>query len=394
MTAKAFLGHRKARPFFGRHPWVFESAIDRIDGDPAPGDPVEVYSHEREFIAHGLYNPHSLIRIRLYSWDKDVPVSEELVRERIVRAIAMRREIGLDVPGGGVRLVYSESDALSGLVVDRYADFCAVQFTSLALARFESTVIEAIREAVRPRGIYRRTERGIGELEGLRAEDGPMWGEVPEEPIAIVENGLSFLVDVRTGQKTGYFLDQRENRLAASRYARGRDVLDLYCHSGGFAISLLKLGNARSAIAADISGPALALAQRNADVNGVTLELRQENAPQLLEAFRSEGRRFGMICADPPKFARASGAKVGAIRGYEALNRMALELLDPGGILVTSSCSGHLSADEFVEIIVTAAQKLGRDIQILEQRGQAPDHPVSGFCLETGYLKCVIARAV
>lgn len=393
--ARVILQPRKARPFFGRHPWVFASAVARVEGDPGPGAPVRVLTSDKEFIAHGLYNPHGKIRVRLYSWDEQRPFDTELLNDRIERAIRFRHEtLGLGDPAGACRLVYSESDGLSGLVVDRYADILVVQFTSLAMAGFESAIVAALTERLAPRGIYRRTERGIGELEGLAIDDAPLAGAVPDQPIPIVESGLEFLVDPRAGQKTGAFLDQRDNRLAASRYAKHRSVLDLFCYGGAFSLVAAKNGGAASVLGIDVSGSAIALAQRNAERNEIAAEFVQEDATAALRRLAKEGRRFGMILCDPPKFARSAGAVEGAIRGYEQLNRQAIELLEPGGILVTSSCSGHISEEDFVSILASSAQHAKRDVQMLEQRGQAPDHPVSLFCLETSYLKCVLARCV
>lgn len=392
---RVILKPRKARPFFGRHPWVFEGAIDRIEGDASPGQLVQLHTHDKEFIAYGLLNPKSKIRVRLYSWDQDQPFDEAMLIARIERAIHMRhRDLGLGDPRGACRLVYSEADGLSGLIVDRYADILVVQFTSLALAQHEAVIVDTLTRLLAPRGIYRRTERGIGELEGLETDDAPLAGDIPEEPIAIVENGLELLVDPKTGQKTGAFLDQRDNRRASCRYSEGRSVLDLFCYGGAFSLNAVKNGGATSITGIDASGNAILLAQENAKRNGVQAEYLKEDASSALARFAKEKRKFGMIFCDPPKFARTAGAVASAARGYEQTNRAAIELLEPGGILVTCSCSGHISSEQFLEILAQSAQNAKRELQILEQRGQAADHPVSLFCLETSYLKCVIARCV
>lgn len=398
MSGKVFIKAKKARPFFGRHPWVFASAIDRVEGSPQPGDAVEVFSHDREFIAHGLFNPHSTIRVRLYSWDQARPIDDAMIAERIARAIDLRQgALGLGDPHGACRLVFSESDGLSGLIVDRYANLLVVQFTSLAMAQHEKAIVATLEERLSPAGIYRRTERGVGELEKLEIDDTLLAGAVPEAPIEIQEGPddarLGFLVDVRAGQKTGAFLDQRDNRRAAARYAAGRDVLDLFCFGGGFALAAMKWGKAKSALGLDVSAPAITLAQRNAERNDLPVEFLKEDVTAGLARLKAEGRSFGLIVCDPPKFARTPGAVDNALRGYENLNRAALEILEPGGILVTCSCSGHVDFDQFTEAVVAAAQRLGRDLQFLEVRTQAPDHPVSAFCLETQYLKCLIAHA-
>jgi 23S rRNA (cytosine1962-C5)-methyltransferase len=352
-----------------------------------------VLSFEREFIAYGLYNPDSNIRVRLYSWDSDRPFDESMLAERIERAVRTRHEaLGLGDPRGACRLVFSEADELSGLVVDRYADVLVVQFTSRALAKFEDRVIEVLTRLIQPRGIFRRTERGVGELENLELDDALVAGSVPEGPFPVVENGLQWLVEPRTGQKTGLFLDQRDNRQALCRYARGRSVLDVCCYSGGFGITALRNGGASSFLGVDSSGPAIHLAQQNAELNGASGEFLHEQAAPAMQQLAREGRRFGLVVCDPPKYARTSGAIEQASKGYDQLNRLALDLLEPGGVLCTCSCSGHISHAMFLQILAGAAQKAGRSLQILEQRGQAADHPVSVFCLETAYLKCVIAR--
>jgi 23S rRNA (cytosine1962-C5)-methyltransferase len=395
MTASVFVKPRRARPFFGRHPWVFDGTIERVEGNPSPGDAVELYTHEKEFIAHGLFNPHSTIRVRLYSWAKDQPVDAALIASRIRKAVDFRhKDLGLGAPDAGCRLIYSESDGLSGLIVDRFADYLVVQFTSLAMARFESTIVGELEELLQPRGIYRRTERGIGELEQLDIDDSLLAGEPPREPVIIVENGVEFAVDVCIGQKTGSYLDQRDNHLAVCRYSAGRDVLDVFSYAGGFSLVAAKQGGAKSVTGIDSSVAAVRLAQLNAERNEITAEYRQEDASAGLERLKKEGRRFGLITCDPPKFARTASAVPNALRGYEQINRQAIELLEPGGVLATCSCSGHVSMSDFLHAIAAAAQRVGRDVQILEQRGQAPDHPVSAYCLETSYLKCVIARCV
>lgn len=394
-AVRVLLRPRKARPFFGRHPWVFEGAIERVEGNPGPGDPVELYSHDKEFIAHGLFNPNSKIRVRLYSWEKDRPFDEGLIEQRIAAALGFRQDVlKLVDPRGASRLVYSEADGISGLIVDRYADVLVVQFTSLAVARHEAQIVAYLQKALSPRAIYRRTERGIGELEGLEIADGLISGELPDGPIEIEENGLTLLVDPRTGQKTGAFLDQRDNRQALLRYTEGRSVLDLFCFTGGFSLMAAKRGGATSVLGIDVSGAAIALAQESARRNGVTAEYLQEDAHAALARLTREGKRFGVIVCDPPKFARTAGAVKGAVRGYDQINRMAIERLEPGGILLTCSCSGHVNAADFLEILAGAAQAAKRELRILEQRGQAPDHPVSLFCMETSYLKCVLAYCV
>lgn len=390
-----FIQPRKARPFFGRHPWVFDQAIDRIEGEPAPGEAVRVMSADREFIAYGLFNPTSTIRVRLVSWEKDQPIDDALLVSRLERAIRFRHQrLGMDDPRGACRLFYSESDGLPGLIVDRYADVLTIVFTSLALAQRQEIVVRTLERLLHPRGIYRRSEKYVAELEGMEEHDGLLAGTVPETPLLIREHGIDYAVDVRAGQKTGMYLDQRENRLAVCRYTQHQDVLDVCCHGGGFGLTALRHGKAKSVLGIDSSPAAVRLAQDNAERNELPLEVECEDAVPAMHRLRREGRRFGVIILDPPKFARNLGALAAARRGYDQLNRAALELLEPDGILVSCSCSGVLEPAVFVDILAEASKTIGRELHVLEERGQAADHPVSTYCLETRYLKVVIARAV
>ncbi|QDU64626.1 Ribosomal RNA large subunit methyltransferase I [Planctomycetes bacterium Pan216] len=384
---------RRAKPFFGKHPWVFEQAIGKCPKNLEPGASVRLVAEDERFIAYGLFNPNSKIRIRLYSWDEDQPVNGELVLQRLAQAIDFRHQtLGLDDPRGGCRLVFSESDGLSGLVVDRYADVLVVQFNSLAMHhRFEAAIVEGLAQLLSPRAIYRRTERGIREVEGLEVDDGPLLGEVPSEPLWMREDDLEWSVSIPTGQKTGAYLDQRDNRRAVACYAKGRDVLDVFCHGGGFAIRAAKAG-ARTAIGIDSSPGAIELANANAQRNGVDVAFVKEDAVTAMKRLQKEDHRFGVIVLDPPKFARSSGALPSALRGYEQINRLALELLEPDGLLVSCSCSGLVTRDLFQGMLAKVARESGHELAILEERGQAPDHPISVFCLETSYLKCVLAR--
>lgn len=388
-----YLKPGRARPFFGRHPWVFSGAIARIAGEPADGEEVGVYSHEGSFIAWGLFNARSQIRVRLYSWEPERRLDDAFWRERLAAAIRLRHEVlGLGDPEGACRLVFSEGDGLSGLVVDRYARWLAVQFTSLAMAQRRDLIVDELVRQLEPRGIYLRTERGIGAEEGLALADAPLWGEVPEAPVTIVEDGLAFEVDVRTGQKTGFYLDQRENRRAAARYAAGRRALDLCCYTGAFTLALAR-GGATEVLGVDVSETALEAARRNAARNEVTnARFEAGDAFQTLERLGAEGERFAIVVLDPPRFARSRRGLEQALRGYGALNELAVRVLAPDGILVTCSCSGRVSREAFAGVLAGVAERTGRPIQFLEQRGQAPDHPVSASCPETGYLKCFVCR--
>ena len=393
-TATIVLKPKRARPFFGRHPWVLDSAVLRVDGAPADGAVVDLATHDGQFVGRGLWNSTSRLRVRLYAFDAATKLDDALWQARIEAAVGLRRTLGLDDPAGAARLVNSEGDDLSGLIVDRYGDYLAVQVTALAMASRLDTICDTLQTLVAPRGILLRgAERGLAKLEGLHLADRLVRGSAPAGPIFVHEHGLRFGVDLAEGQKTGYYLDQRDNRHAAARYARGRRVLDMFCYSGGFSVAAAVTGRAASVLAVDSSAKAATLAKANADLNGAAnVVVETADAFEKLDALLAAGERFGMVVLDPPKFARSRASLDDALRAYHRINRAALGLLEPGGILVTCSCSGSVSRDDFLQMLAGVAQRGRRPIQLLECRGAAPDHPVSASCLEGEYLKCVIAR--
>jgi 23S rRNA (cytosine1962-C5)-methyltransferase len=395
MTARVVLRAARARPFYGRHPWVFPGAIEKIDGAPADGDVVDLVSSAGNFIARGLFNSRSKIRVRLYSWTEAVPLDETFFRARLEDALRLRRQVlGLAGPGRACRLVFSESDGLSGLVVDQYDRRLVVQFTSLGLGQRREMFADLLEQLVQPEGIFVRTERGIGELEGLQMQDGPCRGSVPAGPIVIDEGGLRLLVNIAEGQKTGFYLDQRDNRRAVAAHAAGRRVLDAFCYTGGFGLHAARTG-ATAVLGVDMSETALSLARENAALNELQqLSFIRADVFDHMESLAAAGERFGMVILDPPKFARSQNAVEDAMRGYRRLQSLALQLLEPDGILATCCCSGLISTDMLVGLLAQLAASERRTIQILEVRGQAPDHPVSATCLETNYLKCLICRVL
>ena len=303
-TPKVILKAKRAQPFFGRHPWVYAGAIDRVDGEPADGDEVDLVSHGDNFVARGLFNSQSKIHVRLYSWDEGVALDAAFFRDRLARAIRLRHDIlNLNQPEAGYRVVFSEADILSGMVVDRYGDWLAVQFTALGLAKRREIIAEVLRELLNPRGIYLRTEKGIGKLEGVELHDGPLWGEPPPADLTIVENGLRVLVNLAEGQKTGYYLDQRDNRAAVARLCAGKRVLDAFCYSGGFGLYAAKAG-ASEVLGIDASEPALELARRNTAANELTnISFECADVFRHLADLVAVRRQFDVVVLDPPKFA-------------------------------------------------------------------------------------------
>ncbi len=390
---RVILKPRRARPFFARHPWVFVTSIGRVEGEPAPGEEVEVFSHEGRFVARGIFNPHSAIRVRLYRWD-DGPLDEAFWINRIESALRLRRDVlRLERPGTGYRLISSEADGLSGLTVDRYDRWLVAQFTSRALFERRELFARLVFERTGVEGLLIRTERVTAEQEGIPSPFEQVVGTLPVAPAEIVEHGLTYWVDLRGGQKTGVFLDQRENRLAVARYCGGRSVLDLYCYMGGFALNALKNGAARSVLGIDSSAVAIEVARHHATINNLpAARFETADAISTLDTFRSSGQRFGVVICDPPKFARSPRGVEDALKAYLRLNRSALDVLEPDGVLVSCSCSGLVDRGLFADLLGQVAELSGRSIQFLEQRGQAPDHPVAASCLESEYLKCIICR--
>ncbi len=386
---------RKARPFYGRHPWVYAGAIAKLTGEPSDGDEVDVISHAGNFVARGLYNSQSKIQVRLYSWAQDVFLDGDFFRARLADAIRLRDAIlGWNRPGGACRLVFSEGDGLSGCTVDRFDRWLVLQFSSLALAERSDLLVGLLVEMLQPEGIILRTERGIGRLEGLEASDGLLWGKAPEEPVIIDEQGTRYRVNILEGQKTGFYLDQRENRQAVARLARGRRVLDGFCYTGGFGLAALRAG-AQFVLGIDMSEPALELARENARLNRLELaEYVRGDVFDQLDALVAGGEKFHMVILDPPKFARTRGAVDEALRGYRRLQTLALRLLEKDGILVSCCCTGLITMDMLTDLLGQLAAEEKRTVQILERRGQAADHPVAASCLETSYLKCLICRVV
>jgi 23S rRNA (cytosine1962-C5)-methyltransferase len=387
-VAKVVLKKGRALPFFARHPWVFSGAIETVVGAAGDGDEVTVVAHDGTFVGYGLFNSHSQIRVRLYSWDADQRLTPAFWESKLDSAFLLRA--GKEV----CRLVASEGDGLSGLTVDRYGPHLVVAFTALGIARQKDVIVPFLARRFRPESISLRTEKDIHKLERLAIEDQCLLGELPNAPIEIVDQGVRMAVDLRTGQKTGFYLDQTENRVAAARYAKGRTVLDAFCYSGGFGLHAARAG-ATHVKGVDSSAPALALARQYQARNGFgNMEFVQGDVFQVLETELGAGRRYGMVILDPPKFARSKAGVRDALSGYQRLLHLALGLLEPSGILVFCCCSGRITTDDLEAILGDVSHKRRCDIQILERRGAAPDHPVLASCPESNYLKCFICRVL
>jgi 23S rRNA (cytosine1962-C5)-methyltransferase len=391
MTPRVLVQAGRAKPFFGRHPWVFAGAIAGVEGGPADGAEVELVTHTGGFIARGLYNAQSKVRVRLYSWQPERPLDADFWRERLRSAIGLRRDLGLLDPEGACRLVNSEGDGLSGLTVDRYRDWLSVQFTGLGMAQRRELFADLLQEMLPCAGLYLRTEKGIGQLEGLAISDGPLRGGTPPT-LEIREAGLTLAIHLAEGQKTGYYLDQRDNRLAVAPLARGRRVLDAFCYSGGFGLRAAQAG-ASEVIGLDGSEAALTLARQNAQQNGLeNLTFHRVDVFDELDRRVKEQERFGLIVLDPPKFARAKSGIDEALRGYRRLLSLAMRLLEPEGYLVMCCCSGRITGEMIEGLMAQVGVDQRREVQLIERRGPAADHPVAVTCPESHYLKCLITR--
>lgn len=384
----------REKPLRRRHPWVFSGAIAHVESAP-PGGLVTVRSHEGAFLARGYYNPHSQIRVRVLTWDPDEQV-DEVFWQRRIEAAWSRRDAVVRGDGSAWRAVHAENDGIPGLIVDVYGPWLVVQVLTLGIERVLSQIVDVLVEVARPRGILERSDVNVRQREGLSPRVRVLWGEEPPEQVEITEGGCRFLVDLWRGQKTGFYLDQRLNRAQVAAFAAGREVLNGFGYTGGFAVYALVAGAAH-VVNVDTSGEALELAEENLRLNGWTEE-RWENVEEdmfrVLRAYRREGRMFDLVILDPPKFATHQAALSRATRGYKDINMLALQVLRPGGILATFSCSGLVSPDLFQKIVFGASVDARVDAQILHFLGQPPDHPVLLSFPQGRYLKGLIARRV
>jgi 23S rRNA (cytosine1962-C5)-methyltransferase len=367
------------------HLWVYAGEIEKTDDGLSPGDTADVVDHRGRFLARGYYNPASNIAVRLVTRRRDEALDAALLRRRIAQAVAYRRHFY--AAGESCRLVFSEGDMLPGLTVDRYGPCLAVQVSTLGMDRLRDDIVAALQDAVHPHGIYERSDLPARLREGLLPRTALLSGEVPEE-IEIVLDDVRLLVRPRAGQKTGLFLDHRFNRRALQAYVRGRRMLDVFCNTGSFGMYALKAGAERST-GIEISAECVDLARRNSVLNEFRerCEWIEGNAFDHLKELDRRKERFGLIVLDPPAFTKSARATEAAVRGYKEINLRAFRLAAPGGIVATSSCSYHLGPEEFLDVLRDAAADAGREVTLVEMRGQAPDHPVHLSVPETRYLK-------
>jgi 23S rRNA (cytosine1962-C5)-methyltransferase len=372
-----------------RHPWVFSGAVAKVQGAPGPGETVGVWSATGEFLAVAAYSPDSQIAARVWDWD-DREVDAAFFGERIAQAVAQRRALMGET--AAARLVHGESDGLPGIVADRYGDTVVMQLNSAGADRWREAIADALLAASGASRVWERSDADVRQLEGLSPVAGPLRGKREPTRSVIDEEGVQFAVDLEQGHKTGFYLDQRDNRQQLRALANGRDVLDGFCYSGGFALNALA-GGANSVLAVDSSAEALELARGNAELNKLPQpEWMEGDVFQLLRKFRDSRRSFDLVVLDPPKFAPTAAHAAKAAGAYKDINLLAFKLLRPGGLLMTFSCSGGVSGELFQKIVAGAALDADADAQVVARLSAAPDHPVALNFPEGEYLKGLICR--
>jgi 23S rRNA (cytosine1962-C5)-methyltransferase len=376
-----------------RHPWVFSGAVESVGGAPEAGETVRIVASDGRFLAWGAYSPSSQIRARVWSFDEARVPGPELLREKLRAALALRRaRIGGETDA--LRLVHAESDGLPGVIADRYADTLVVQILSAGAERWRATLLELLAELSGCRRVYERSDADARQLEGLPARDGWVLGAPGDAMVEIREHGLRYAVDVVGGQKTGFYLDQRDNRARVGELSRDREVLNCFCYTGGFTLSALA-GGARSVLSVDSSAGALGMARANAERNGLRgAEWLQGDVFRALRELHAQERRFDLIVLDPPKFVPTPKDAERAARGYKDINLNALRLLRTGGLLATFSCSGGVSPELFQKIVAGAAADAPASLRLRERRWAAADHPVLVEFPEGEYLKGLLLERI
>ena len=386
MASKVYLIPGKEKRVYSRHPWVFRSDIHHTEGPCAPGDVVSIYSDKGRFLAKAFYNPNSQIALRILTW-QDEEIDRAFIFRRVHDAVEYRRTFA-DLRS--CRLIFAESDRLPALIADVFGSTVVIQCMSLGMERFKQDVIDAIVEEIHPDGIWERDDIPVRKLEGMEMRTGLLYGNVPDR-VEMTENGIRFLVDVKEGQKTGFFLDQKENRAAIAPFVKNKKVLDCFTHTGSFALHAAHYG-AADVTGVDISDYACEFATENARLNGFGDNVRfiAANAFDLLSEQSKSGQKYDVIILDPPAFTKTRSAVESALRGYKEINLRAMKMVVPGGYLISCSCSQHVTPDLFKKMIQDAAYDARVSLRQVEFRSQGKDHPILPAAPETEYLKCGI----
>ncbi|WP_164040280.1 23S rRNA (cytosine(1962)-C(5))-methyltransferase RlmI [Serratia marcescens] len=390
------LAKGREKSLLRRHPWVFSGAVQRVEGKAHSGETIDILDSQGKWLARGAYSPESQIRARVWTFQQDEEINIDFFIRRLQQAQSWRDWVaqrdGLD----GYRLIAGESDGLPGITIDRFQNFLVLQLLSAGAEYQRPALLSALQHCYPECSIYDRSDVAVRKKEGLPLAQGPVLGDLPPELLPITEHGMKLLVDIQQGHKTGFYLDQRDSRLAARNYSAGRRVLNCFSYTGAFAVSAL-MGGCAQVISVDTSQAALDIAKQNVELNKLDLnkaEFVRDDVFQLLRNYRTQGEKFDLIIMDPPKFVENKNQLVSACRGYKDINMLALQLLNPGGILLSFSCSGLMPTDLFQKILADAAVDAGRDVQFIEQFRQAADHPVIATYPEGLYLKGFACRVM
>lgn len=372
------------------HPWVFGNEVRNIDGDFNPADIVDVYDSKNRFLGRGYINPKSKILVRLLTREHE-EINKDFFRKRIMQAWDYRKKL---VDTSSCRVIFGEADFLPALIVDKFGDYLSIQTLSLGIEKYRDIILELLDEILEPKGIYERNDVQIREKEGLEQKKGFIKGPF-DTTVEIMENEVKMLVDIENGQKTGYFLDQRENRAALKPFVKDARVLDTFTHTGGFALHAAHYG-ASEVTAVDISTHAIEYVRRNAEINGLQNKIEGVvgNVFDVLKGYQVANEKFDVVILDPPAFCKTKSAVEGAYRGYKDINLRGMKILNPGGFLVTCSCSHYMYPGLFMEMLQDAAKDARRMVRQVEFRTQAKDHPVLYGSDESMYLKCVILQVI
>lgn len=372
-----------------RHPWIFSRGIEKVEGKPELGETVEIFDNKGKWLARGAFSPQSQIRVRVWTFDQQEQINSDFFVNRLQQAQALRDTLAVRDGLTGYRLIAAESDGLPGITIDRYQNFLVCQLLSAGAEAQRDNLVEALKTCYPECNIYERSDVSVRKKEGLKQRTGVLHGEEPPESVVIEENGVKISVDIIKGHKTGFYLDQRDSRERSVKYVKDKKVLNCFSYTGGFGLYALK-GGAKKVINADVSQLALDTAKANVELNGFDAERAEflnADVFKLLREYRENGTTFDVIIMDPPKFAESKSQLNGACRGYKDINMLAMQILNPGGILLTYSCSGLMDQPLFQKIIADAALDAGRTAQFIERFEQASDHPINTAYPEGFYLK-------
>jgi len=384
----------KEKAVLHRHPWVFSGAIEKVKGKPANGDIVRLLNAKEEFMAYGFYNDQSRVALRLLEWDENIEVNEQWFRDKVAAAVGSRTSLLADGKTNTCRLIFSESDYLPGLIVDKYAGHLAVQVLTTGIQKAMPVIIDELQRLLQPESIFDKSDAASREYEGLETLNTALTDSHPPERVEVRENEIVYNINIASGQKSGFYCDQRDNRRIVASYAKGKKVLDCFSYSGGFTLNCLKAG-ASDVTAVDSSVPALETLKENIILNG--FESRKVNiipsdVNKQLRKFKDEEETFDIIVLDPPKYAPSRSSLDRASRAYKDLNRLAMLLLNKGGLLATFSCSGAMDMETFKQVLAWAALDAGKQVQFIHQFCQPEDHPVRASFPEGEYLKGLLCR--